>query len=64
MRHRRGDVWWRVGLGFLYVPVIIVLITVEGWMGLPDSVIWMTLGVFFLAFVAFILLSDRLMKGD
>ena len=64
LRHRRGDRWWRVGLGFLYVPAIILVITVEDWMGIPQWIIWTSLGVFFVGFVAFLLLADRLMSGD
>jgi len=64
LRHRRGDRWWRVGLGFLYVPAIILVITVEGWMGIPQWIIWTSLGVFFVGFIAFLLLADRLMSGD
>jgi len=64
LRHRRGDRWWRVGLGFLYVPGIIVVITVEDWMGMSQWIIWISLGVFFVTFVAFLLLADSLMTGD
>ena len=64
LRHRRGDRWWRVGIGFLYVPATIVVITVEHWLGISQGIMWISLGVFFVAFLAFILLSDRLRTGD
>lgn len=64
LRHRRGDTWWRVGLGWLWLPLIMVVITVENWMGISQSIIWMSLGVLFIGFVTFVLLSDRLMSGD
>jgi hypothetical protein len=29
LRHRSNDRWWRVGIGFAYIPAIIAVITVE-----------------------------------
>ena len=64
LRHRRGDVWWRVGLGFAWLPLLIVVITVEDWIGLSQSIMWVSLGVLFVGYVAFIVISDRFATGD
>jgi hypothetical protein len=58
LRHRASDRWWRVGLGFIWVPAIIVVITVEDWLHLPQSVMWISLGVLFVAFIAYLLFWD------
>ena len=42
----------------------IIVITVEDWMGMSQWIIWISLGVFFVTFVAFLLLADSLMTGD
>jgi hypothetical protein len=52
LRHRSSDRWWKVGIGFAYVPAIIVVITVEDWLHVSQSVIWISLGIFYLAFMA------------
>ena len=51
LRHRANDRWWKVGIGFAYVPAIIAVITVEDWMHLSQSVMWISLGVFYVAFM-------------
>jgi hypothetical protein len=38
LRHRVSDRWWKVGIGFAYVPAIIAVITVEDWMHFSKSV--------------------------
>jgi hypothetical protein len=52
LRHRANDRWWKVGIGFAYVPAIIAVITVEDWMHLSQSVMWISLGLFYIAFMA------------
>jgi len=59
LRHRASDRWWRVGLGFAWIPAIIVLITVEDWLHLSQSVMWISLGVLFVVFMAYLLVWDR-----
>ena len=51
LRHRASDRWWKVGIGFAYVPAIIAVITVEDWMHLSQSVMWLSLAVFYVAFM-------------
>jgi hypothetical protein len=58
LRHRASDRWWRVGIGFIWVPAIIVAITLEDWLHVPQSVMWISLGVLFVAFLAYLLLWD------
>ena len=58
LRHRASDRWWRVGIGFIWVPAIIVVITVEDWLHVSQSVMWMSLGVLFVAFMAYLLFWD------
>jgi hypothetical protein len=59
LRYRYGDRWWKVGIGFAYVPAIIAVVTVETWLGLDQSVIWISLGVFYVAFLATIYVVER-----
>lgn len=61
-RYRAGEPWWRVGIGFAYLPAIIVVITVELWMKADAPVIWLSLGIFWIAFVGYVLLSDRRLR--
>ena len=60
LRYRRGDRWWRLGLGCGWLPLMLIVITIEDWMHVPQAVGWMSIGALFLAFVAFVLLYDRL----
>ena len=55
LRHRSTDRWWRVGLGFIWIPAIIVVITLEDWLHFPQSVMWISIGVVFVAFMAYLL---------
>jgi len=59
LRYRYGDRWWKVGIGFAYVPAIIAVVSVESWLGLRQSLIWISLGVFYVAFMATIYLVER-----
>jgi hypothetical protein len=52
LRHRPGDRWWRVGIGFAYLPAIVVIVTLELWLHVAPSLIWISLGAFYVAFFA------------
>ena len=55
---RSNDRWWKVGIGFFWIPAIIVVITVEDWMHLPQSVMWISIGALFVAFMAYLLFGE------
>ncbi len=59
LRYRAGDTWWRVALGFLWLPAIVIVITVEDWIHVPQSIIWISLGLLFVGFLTFTLVWDR-----
>lgn len=59
LRYRFGDRWWNVGIGLAYVPAVIAVVSVESWLGLRQSVIWISLGVFYVAFMATVYLVER-----
>ena len=59
LRHRASDRWWKVGIGFAYVPAIIAVITVEDWLHLSQAVMWISLGLFYLAFMGTVYLTWR-----
>lgn len=61
-RYRAGESWWRAGIGFAYVPAIIAVISAELWLGADATVIWLSLGVFWVGFVGYILVSDRRLR--
>jgi hypothetical protein len=52
LRYRATDRAWRLAFGCLWIPAVIVVITVEDWMGLPQHIEWISLGVVFLLFMA------------
>src|SRR5438445_13308771 len=61
LRYRGGDRAWRLALGCLWLPAIVVVITVEDWLHVPQSVQWISLGFVFvvLNLVAFVPASRR-----
>src|SRR5437879_2197569 len=61
LRYRGGARAWRLALGCLWLPAIVVVITVEDWLHVPQSVQWISLGVVFVVFnlVAFVPDSRR-----
>ena len=61
--YRAGERWWRAGIGFAYVPAIIAVVSVELWMKADAAVIWLSLGIFWLAFVGYVLISDRRLRS-
>lgn len=62
LRYRRGDRAWRLSLGCMYIPAIIVVLTVEQWLHVAQDLQWISLGVLFALFIGTTLLSDRLMR--
>jgi len=60
LRYRGGDRWWRLSLGFLWLPAIVVVITIEDWIHAPQSIIWISLGLLFVGFITFTLVWDRM----
>jgi hypothetical protein len=52
LRYRATDRAWRLAFGVLWIPAIIVVITIEQWMGIPQNIQWISLGVVFLLFMA------------
>lgn len=60
LRHRSSDRWWRVGIGFAWIPAIILLITVEDWMNVPQATMWVSLGIFFVVFIGIALAVSRI----
>ena len=59
LRYRASDRWWRVGIGFIWIPAIIVIITVEDWLHLSQSVMWISLGALFVVFMGYLLFWDQ-----
>ena len=61
LRYRGGDRAWRLALGCLWLPAIVVVITIEDWLHVPQNVQWISLGVVFVVFnlVAFVPDSRR-----
>ena len=52
LRYRATDRAWRLAFGLLWIPAIIVVVTVEDWMHLPQGVQWLSLGAVFVLFMA------------
>jgi hypothetical protein len=51
LRYRATDRAWRLAFGILWIPAIIVVITIEEWMGIPQNIQWLSLGVVFVLFM-------------
>ena len=62
LKYRATDRAWRVGFGLLWIPAIIVALTIEQWLNVPQTIQWISLGVLFVVFVGIALLSDRLLR--
>lgn len=58
-RYREDNVW-RDRLVWLWVPALIVVITVEDWLHVPQLVGWISLGVLFVVFLLVAWLTDRI----
>jgi hypothetical protein len=59
LRHRPSDRWWRLSLGFLWLPALVVVITVGDWIHLSQSIVWISLGVLLVGYLAFVFVVDR-----
>lgn len=59
LRHRAGDRWWRLSAGLLWIPAIIILITVEDWLHVTQTMMWISLGILFAVYLGAVLISDR-----
>ena len=59
LRYGRGDKWWRLSLGLLYVPGIIVLVSIGLWLGFPQPFIWLLLGVLWVGFMGYLVFRGR-----
>ena len=62
LRYRGSDRGWRVGFGLLWIPAVIIVLTLEEWMGVSQDIQWISMGVLFVFFVGTALLSDRLIR--
>jgi hypothetical protein len=51
LRYRSTDRAWRLSFGCMWVPAIIVVLTIEEWMGIPQDIQWISLGVVFVLFM-------------
>jgi hypothetical protein len=56
---RGNGPWWKVGIGIFWIPAIIVVITLEDLMHLPQGVIWISIGAVFVGFMAYLLFWDN-----
>jgi hypothetical protein len=52
LRYRSDDRAWRLAFGCLWIPAVIVVITAESWLGIPQGVEWISIAVVFVAFIA------------
>lgn len=59
LRYRPGDRAWRLAFGCLWIPAIIVVITVEDWMGIPQNIQWISLGIVFVVFMAIAFMPEK-----
>ena len=62
LRHRSSDRWWKLALWWVWLPALVVLITVEDWLHIPQGITWISLGVLLIVYVGFMLLLDRLAR--
>ena len=59
LRYRPTDRWWKLAIGFVYLPAVVVIVSLEAWLNFDQSLIWISLGVFYAVFLAAIYLSQR-----
>ncbi|HET7338762.1 MAG TPA: hypothetical protein VFK22_04385 [Candidatus Dormibacteraeota bacterium] len=62
LRYRATDRTWRVGFGLLWIPAVIIVLSVELWLNVPQTIDWISLGVLFILFVGSALISDRFLR--
>jgi hypothetical protein len=58
LRYRGGDRAWRLALGCLWLPTIVVVLTVEDWLQVPQGAQWISLGALYAAFIVFVLIVN------
>jgi hypothetical protein len=58
-RYREDNVW-RDRLVWLWVPAMILLITIEDWLHVPQLVGWLSIGALFVVFLVVAWLTDRI----
>lgn len=58
LRYRGGDRAWRLALGCLWLPTIVVVLTVEDWLQVPQGAQWISLGALSAAFIVFVLIVN------
>lgn len=51
LRYRSTDRAWRLAFGVLWIPAIIIVVTIEDWMHIPQGFQWLSLGVVFVVFM-------------
>ena len=56
---RGNGPWWKVGIGFFWIPAIIAVVTVESWLNLPQELMWLSVGLLFVGFMAYLLFWDN-----
>ena len=59
LRLRTDSRWWKVGIGLFWIPAIVVVITVENWLGFADWLIWTSLGLLYIGFMGYLLFWDQ-----
>lgn len=55
----RDDRIWRRTLGCLWLPALVVLITVDDWLRVPQEAGWMSIAGLFVVFLLVARWSDR-----
>lgn len=62
LRRRPTDRGWRLSLGLLWLPAIVVVLTIADWLHLSQSISWILLGVLLVAFLTFSFIVDRFLR--
>lgn len=62
LRYRSTDRAWRLAFGCLWLPAVIVVVTVEDWLHVPQGAQWISLAVVFLLFMAVAFLPVQLKR--
>jgi hypothetical protein len=62
LRHKSNDRWWRLSLGCLWLPAIVVLLQIEEWLHIPQTMGWISLGALALLFIAIAVVADKKLR--
>lgn len=62
LRYRGNDRGWRVGIGLLWIPAIVIALTVEQWLKVPQGIQWISLAALGVIFVGAALVADRVLR--